>query len=302
MNFNQLIYTRLASDEDLVRILAKYNGDPAIDHLDFADDQQEGWEGKEQFPRISYRYNMQADPERSSAGTLSITIFTNGDIAQITPIEECIKRQLRNVVMKPDDGPPFCVSWMRSDTFQIEGSVTYYRDVMFDILDFPEQITADPDPVVAVNAFLKELDSDIFLISYDEMGDVYEPTDKNPAMYVSALSFSKRMETFALVYVDVTLSIHILAPSAEYRKKWSRALFNELFRRGDIPYVDGAQKHPMLIDDIRVLNTADYMRQGQIQMKCMYTMLSARIDRENNPLNKLAFETEGGEGTNGNGN
>ena len=289
MNFNQLIYTRLASDENLCGKLAEYDGDPAIDHLEFANDQQEGWHGKEQFPRVSYRYSMQADPERSSAGALHITVYVNGDIGLATEIEECIRRRLANVVMKPDEEPPFCVSWMRTDAFQVEGSTIFYKNIMFDILDFPDQITTDPDPVLAVNTFLKGLDTAMFLIGYDEMGDTYEPDDLNPAVYVSATAYSKRMESYALVFVDVDISIHILAPSAEYRRKWVRALYNELFRRGEIPYVDEASEHPMLIDDIKVLNTADYMKQGQIRMKCMYTMQSARLAKEDNPLNHGFF-------------
>ena len=70
MDLSQLVYNRLASDETLQKMLAKYDGQPAIFNTEFPSDQQEGWDGKTQYPRIEYQFNMQVDTQRASSGML----------------------------------------------------------------------------------------------------------------------------------------------------------------------------------------------------------------------------------------
>lgn len=54
MDLNQLLYRRLSQDNLLNGTLAKYADKPAIFNTEFPPDQQEGWNGKSQYPRISY--------------------------------------------------------------------------------------------------------------------------------------------------------------------------------------------------------------------------------------------------------
>ena len=52
MNLSELIFKRLSADENLQTMLATYAGAPAIFDSEFPADQQEGWEGATQYPRI----------------------------------------------------------------------------------------------------------------------------------------------------------------------------------------------------------------------------------------------------------
>lgn len=54
MDLNQLLYRRLSQDNLLNGTLSKYADKPAIFNTEFPPDQQEGWNGKSQYPRISY--------------------------------------------------------------------------------------------------------------------------------------------------------------------------------------------------------------------------------------------------------
>ena len=283
MKLNELIYDRLAGDEAITGQLAKYCDAPAIFNSEFPSDQSDGWGGLEQYPRISYRYDTKADPKRASSGTLHVAVFAHGDMLVTESIEAAVMNRFRNVVMKPEGEAPFSVSWARSDLFEVEGTGIVYKNISFDILEFPDQITASPDPVYAMNEFLHGLDGSLFLIGYDEIEDVYEPTDENPAVYVRAGSLRKMQESYALVFVNVDLFIHVLAPSAEYRLRWVRKLYDYLFRHGEIKYWEGENVHPMLLDDILANNTADYLREGQIRVRGMYTMLSHRVARSYYP-------------------
>ena len=54
MDFNQLIYSRLAANASLVAKLATFDKQPAIFCQEFPADQQPGWSGKVEYPRIDY--------------------------------------------------------------------------------------------------------------------------------------------------------------------------------------------------------------------------------------------------------
>ena len=283
MELNELIYTRLAKDKKITSLLAKYADGPAIFNSEFPSDQSDGWRDMEQYPRITYRYDTKADPKRASSGTLHVAVFAHGDMLITEKIEKAVVNRFRNVVMKSEEEAPFSVSWARSDLFEVEGTGIVYKDIAFDILEFPDQITASPDPVYAMNEFLHGLDGSLFLIGYDEIGDVYEPTDENPAIYVRAGALKKMQETYALVFVNVDLFIHVIAPDADYRLRWVRKLYDYLFRHGEIKYWEGQEVHPMLLEDIAANNTADYLREGQLRVRGMYTMLSHRVTRSYYP-------------------
>lgn len=75
MDLNQLLYRRLSQDNLLNGTLSKYADKPAIFNTEFPPDQQEGWNGKSQYPRISYVFNKQVDTKRSylREGQMSLT-------------------------------------------------------------------------------------------------------------------------------------------------------------------------------------------------------------------------------------
>ena len=72
MDLNQLLYRRLSQDNLLNGTLSKYADKPAIFNTEFPPDQQEGWNGKSQYPRISYVFNKQVVTKRSSSGQLDV--------------------------------------------------------------------------------------------------------------------------------------------------------------------------------------------------------------------------------------
>lgn len=114
MNLSELIFKRLSADENLQTMLATYAGAPAIFDSEFPADQQEGWEGATQYPRICYRIDMQVNQERSSAGTLYVAMYTDKTSTIIEDIETAVKHCLQDVLMKPAGEAPFCVAWART--------------------------------------------------------------------------------------------------------------------------------------------------------------------------------------------
>lgn len=102
MDLNQLLYRRLSQDNLLNGTLAKYADKPAIFNTEFPPDQQEGWNGKSQYPRISYVFNKQVDTKRSSSGQLTAALYDIMDPLEVEKMEVAIRNCLQDVVMKPE--------------------------------------------------------------------------------------------------------------------------------------------------------------------------------------------------------
>ena len=98
---------------------------------------------------------MQANEERSSVGSLTITIYTERTSMVILEIESLVKTCFRDLLISPEDGGPYSFAWARTDPFSIEGTNVIGQDVTFDIMEYSAQETTDPDPIVALSRYIK---------------------------------------------------------------------------------------------------------------------------------------------------
>jgi hypothetical protein len=163
VKLEELIQKRFVSTAALAERLTTYNGVPAVFSPEAPGDEQDGWGGETQYPMVTYNYDLQANEERNSAGSLSVSIFCQNttdvfpeDIAPI--VKEC----LRDVILLPEGGTPYCFTWARTDAFTMgedagKAGVVIGCEVRFDILEYPSMETSDPDPVMAVDKYIKEL-------------------------------------------------------------------------------------------------------------------------------------------------
>lgn len=174
MNLKQLIYKRLVHAKDIGGLLAKYAGHPAVFDTEAPDDKQDGWEGKTQYPRLNIVLDMQANEERSSVGSLTITIYTERTSMVILEIESLVKTCFRDLLISPEDGGPYSFAWARTDPFSIEGTNVIGQDVTFDIMEYSAQETTDPDPIVALSRYIKKLYPDSIVLGVDPVGEFTE--------------------------------------------------------------------------------------------------------------------------------
>ena len=268
MDLSELVFTRLAGDEDLVGKLAKFDGQPAIFNSSFPNDQQPGWEGKTQYPRIEYSFTMQADPKRSSSGTLRVLIYTEWDPLLSEQFENLVRRDLLDVLMKPSGKAPFCVAWRSTNAYQIEGMGVLCKEVAFDVLEYPGQITTDPDPVVTLTQFIKGFFPDDIVLGMDHIGDFTVPAEK-PIWYCRLETISSAsgvLETYTSWY-EALVAVHLLCPDPGARLSMAAALEQRLHLDGEIPMVDMS---PMKIRKTVMSNRADYLREGQLNVTAYF--------------------------------
>lgn len=271
MDLNALLYNRLTNENVVASVLAKYAGSPAVFNTEFPPDQQEGWEGNQQFPRISYLFNKQADAQRAASGMLRVAIYDIMNPMEVEKIEVAIRNSLQDILMKPDGEAPMCFAWSRSDPYILEGNNVLCKEVIFDILEYPAQETTNPDPIMALNQYIKALFPQSIVLGVDALSDYTSARDK-PVLYcglTSIDSVSGYCEN-TISWFDAGISVHLLCPDAGLRIKMVAALQQKLAKDGEVIMLDDS---PMTIKSIKVSNWSDYLREGQLSITGHYGCL-----------------------------
>ncbi len=274
MNLEELIYRRFVGSDALVKQLAEFSGSPAVFSPEAPADNQEGWGGNTQYPKVIYNYDLQANEERRSAGTLSVSLLCQ-NTAEVLPeaIEPIVRECLRDVVLKPDGGTPYCFAWARTDAFTIDekkGDLTIGSEIRFDILEYPSMETSDPDPVMATNRYIKQLYPECLVMGYDRMEEITEATAECPVVYCRLVSVEKSEETNTVAWMDGRIAVHILCPDSEKRVKMAAAIANSLSLDGEIIMLDHS---PMFVKRLQVNYKSDYLKDGQVFITGHYGLL-----------------------------
>lgn len=271
MELNEMIYQRLADCGELVEKLAVYGDGPAIFNTEFPSDQQSGWGGKSQYPRICYRTDMQVNQERSSSGTLHIAIYTEKTSKVIEELEDQVRDALKDVLMKPDGEVPFCFAWARTEVYQAEGMGIVCKDLLFDLIEYPMQETTDSDPVMAAAVFLKELYPEAVVLGLDRIGDFTNPAEA-PVFYCRLQDIQSTDGPCAhtVAWFTARVAVHLLYPTALTRLKMLAAIHQKMAAEEEITMLDDS---PMYIQELRMDNKADYLREGQLIITGKYGCL-----------------------------
>ena len=224
MNLEELIYRRFAGAEELTRHLTKYAGLPAVFSPEAPDDDQPGWNGEGKYPQITYQCDMQANEERKSAGTLAVTLVCQ-NTAEVSPeaIEDEIRKCLRDLLLVPDDEKvPYAFTWARTDAFTMpeKSPLLIGSDIRFDILEYGPQETTDPDPVMAVNQYIKSLYPEALVIGWDRIGSITEASKERPVAYCRLENVELSQETNTVAWMDCRLAVHFCARTPKQEGNW----------------------------------------------------------------------------------
>ena len=119
MILEELMHERFATYSFFKDQMAVYAGLPAVFYQGAPDDRQKGWEG-EQYPRIVYTIDMQADEERKSAGVMQVDLYCDERKTLPEDIEPYIRKCLVNLIVKPEGNSHYAFAWARTETFSLE--------------------------------------------------------------------------------------------------------------------------------------------------------------------------------------
>lgn len=277
MSLEELIYKRFVGSKELVKCLALYKEAPAVFSPEPPDESQAGWDGNTQYPIIVYNFDLQANEERHSAGALSVLLLCQNTM-EIMPeaIEPLVRDCLRDVVLKPEGSAPYCFAWARTDAFTVDGdkgNATIGSEIRFDILEYPSWETSDPDPVMAVSRYIKDLYPECLIMGYDRMEEITEATAQQPVIYCRLISVDKSRETNTVAWMDGKIAVHILCPDSGTRIKMASVITDRISLDGEIIMLDHS---PMFIKHLQADYKSDYLKDGQIFITGHYGLLRYR--------------------------
>lgn len=274
MTLEELIYKRLSEAENLTKHLAKYSGLPAVFTPEAPGDREAGWEKSMQYPRAVFNFDMQADGERKSAGTLSVTLICRNDSEAVPElIEPAVKKALKDVLLKDDNGTLYAFAWARTEGFSMteeKNELLIGSEIRFDIMEYPLQETTDPDPIMAMARYIKNLYPDSIVVGVDHMADETEASKEAPVFYCRLTEIEKLEETNNCVWTNGKIAISLLCPDSSTRLKMAAAVFNSLSLDGEVTMLDDS---PMFMERLTANLKSDYLKDGQIFVTGRYGLL-----------------------------
>ena len=274
MTLEELIYKRLSEAKNLTKYLTRYAGRPAIFTPEAPGDRETGWGRATQYPRAVFNFDMQADGERKSAGTLSVTLICRNDSEAVPElIEPAVKKALKDVLLKDDNGTLYAFAWARTEGFSMteeKNELLIGSEIRFDIMEYPQQETTDPDPIMAMARYIKDLYPDSIVVGIDKMADETEASKEAPVFYCRLTEIEKLEETNTVVWMNGKIAISLLCPDGATRLKMAAAVLNSLSLDGEVTMLDDS---PMFMERLTANLKSDYLKDGQIFVTGRYGLL-----------------------------
>lgn len=277
-----IIYNHLSKNQKLSMFLASYGDKPAVFNEKAPDDLDECWNSENQYPRLIFELNMQDDPARKISGHLLIDFYYDDDSGFTREDIEPIIRSAVDGYFFSDDTDTIAAQWQQTDSFVTSGkdSRIVGLTLTYSIIAFPPQTTTDPDPVKALNDYIKNLYEDCVVIGQDNLKSTWKPTDKTPAVYcqLTLLEPGSIKGGYHVTWFDPTIQIHIIAPANTTRSVIAKTISEDLQEKTRIILPDNS---PFMIQTIKVNNGADYFKVGQLSVRGTYGVLRKYPDVEN---------------------
>lgn len=270
----------LVSQEALKPYMAVYADELAVFNQEAPADTDPAWNGS-QYGRIVFYIDMQDDPQRNIGGTMGVDLSCKDGTGQIPEEIEPILRPLIDGYFFSNDAVTIAARWRTTQYFTDPTKKVNGCTLVFDLLDFPNQETNEPDPVRLVNEWTgEELAKlcgikNIRRIGCDELPSAWRPTTEEPAIYWRLGNIQKCNwipDTYTCIWETATIHGHVLAPDNATAMKIVRAIQNTLSIKKRLIFEDLA---PLMIDRNIIVNPAnDELRAGQISMDGTYGILN----------------------------
>ena len=164
-----------------------------------------------------------------------------------------------------------CFAWARSEPYILEGNAVLCKEIVFDILEYPAQETTDPDPVMALNRYIKNLFPECIVFGIDELSEYTIPAD-TPVFYsgLKSIDSTDGHCRSSLSWFNAVISVHLLCPKPSLRLKMIAALHQSLAKDEEVIMFDDS---PMVVKALKMNNNADYLREGQMSLTGYYACL-----------------------------
>jgi hypothetical protein len=260
------MFNTLSGDSTLVGLLATFASAPAVFiNTEAPDDSDFAW-GTAHYPFVLVWIdrNYTQGGERKVQGTITVDIVTRDEAgSDPEPIANRVVQLLDGTIYHPDNEPVLQLTVARNERFKRPDQLIVGETLTFNMLGFPAQTTYSPDPVAGINTLLAQ-----------QAGIQVDPvtwsgnTATTPAVYTEFEGIER--ETWVgpdgSILWDARFRLHVLAPDPTTTLYWVRKLAEliKTTRRGRV-LLDNDDD--LLVNDVRVVQSRDPMRTGQVQIQ-----------------------------------
>jgi hypothetical protein len=297
-----ILKKQIRDDPDMAGMLTRYKDSPAFFYQKSPQDDDRGWDGnKPTFPRADYNIDMRYDPERKVAGTMALNVWcTTESMAMPEDIEKRLVKLINGTFYTNRNRETVCAVWNHSAAFGFEMPVNVGGNtapevigvtINFDLLLFPEQLSTDPDPIQGLNNWTREYFPGMTVITLDELPEVWNPSEANPAIYWRFVGTAANdKQTYAVNWYTGIFAVHVITGEVTERNRWTKAIIEKIQLEGEIVLVDGS---PMFAKQITIKHSADPLREGQFMLTGQYGVLAQhRKEYIQIPINRAGFSQE----------
>lgn len=271
----EVLYKYLTGSKELGAMLTQYAKAPAIFKDDVPPDTDKSWASGPQYPRIVYTLNMRDDPQRKVSGTLMVDIMCYGNIQPGTI--EAVLRPMIDGHFFTDGDTTIAAMWESSPAFTEQAGKYIISGVTvnFDVVAFPVQLTSNPDPIQALNCWMKEQLPEVTVIGHDELPAVWTPDPKRPAVYfkLDALGKGTLRDTYSVAWHLATIKGLVISTNREVRNKVSKYIVDALAAKSRVQLADGS---PFFLRRLAANMAADPIKEGQLTITGEYGVLTKK--------------------------
>lgn len=268
----------MCDSADLVNLLAKYNGKPAIFLRRAPDDSDELWEGNP-YPQIIYEAELKEGMEREFTGGIHIHVFCKSG-QQTKPEDfkkpilgamDCCFFSKENVILG--------TKWNHTDSGVTEEQTAVEESIYaFDGMLFTKQETVEPDPVTALNNWIKNMYKNAVIIGRDPLEDIWKAENGEPIVYcrLESLVPGPYKDTWYSSWITAGIRVHIIA---EQNKKLSiiREISEKLAGTEKLTMSDGG---PLLIMKVNYNDTLNPLKHRQFFIECQYGVMPKEEEKQ----------------------
>lgn len=281
-----LIYQRLADSADLDNLLAKYNGKPAIFQKRAPDDSDELWEG-DPYPRMIYEVELKEEMEREFSKRIRFHVIckkgqqTNSrdfKMPILTALDRCFFTKI-DVTLG--------TRWSHTEPGALESGTSVEETIYtFNGMLFTKQEMIEPDPVAALNSWLKNTFEDAVIIGRDALEDIWKPGNSGSAIYcrLESMAPGSYKDTWCNSWITAGIRIHIVA--VQYKKlSMIREITQKLAGIKSLTMSDGG---PLYIMKVNYNDTLNPLKHRQFFIECQYGVL--RQEEEKQPIRNIDIQ------------
>lgn len=286
-----LIYEALLENSYVAQRFATYGNAPAIFLSPAPVPEDEKW-GAEQFPRAEIITHAQYSPDRQVHECLKIII--SGSVNQNESLKELtdlVRNTLDGIFITAEGETTVCVVWKHTEQIKQDRELGIVQtDVEFEALGFPKWTQAIPNPIDALNLWVKQAIPDVLVIGVDTIQKYHIATNQAPVLYFRPLYMESSIRyVSAAAWINAAVVCHIFASETTARENLAKIIAGKLALQGEILLAD---KSPLQLERITQKTTANPLSEGQIEIVGKYGLLKEIIHAD--LLNHITLAKRGG--------